>query len=328
MKIIAKFTVAKKYFLNNYSIYAFKSPELTFEEWEIVYDICQNNSINSGSGAVIENKYLYGLDNSYVAQNRFYLRQIYSKRKAEFFDLVNDIIEYIAADINSNSKINKYDMSIKNLNVIDRYEICFVENDTFCINNGKQKENLLKYYSNERDNFNIYYDVKTMQPFFYYEENSETFNDDVSFCLKRGEPYYKFSRTVIEEDLEKDYSLGKEITIDTNTFPENVKIVGETYIRNKNTLKDERFQFVIEEAKIKTNSEINLSPDGEPTVFDMNITIVNPENEDLIKLIKYKVEKDIVNGGFRIVPEKNRYSQTLINTNILEDIDVENKEIY
>lgn len=86
-------------------------------------------------------------------------------------------------------------------------------------------------------------------------------------------------------------------------------------------------QIEIPHAHITTNETLNLSADGEPVVFDMEIDVVSPDTEDLIKIIQYDVIEDNVAGGTRIIPQKMRYTYT--PTDIIDMImTVDNDEIY
>ena len=53
-----------------------------------------------------------------------------------------------------------------------------------------------------------------------------------------------------------------EITISPNTFPGVYRVVGDTFIRNANTGKDEMFQFVIGKAKVTSNVTLQLQAEG------------------------------------------------------------------
>jgi hypothetical protein len=103
---IAKLMVANKYGRNSYSTKAYPSPELTDEEWEIVFRCAQKAGFNprtgdiilekshSGGGEVVKSaapdksydytvKYLYDQDdqdNAFVAENRWLLKQGYLHR--------------------------------------------------------------------------------------------------------------------------------------------------------------------------------------------------------------------------------------------------------
>lgn len=123
---IAKLMVANKYGCNSYSTKAYPSPELTDEEWEIVFRCAQKAGFNprigdiileknySGGGEVVRSaapdksydytvKYLYDQDdqdNAFVAENRWLLKQGYlhrnqktsfSQNLAPYVDISKDV---------------------------------------------------------------------------------------------------------------------------------------------------------------------------------------------------------------------------------------------
>jgi hypothetical protein len=63
--------------------------------------------------------------------------------------------------------------------------------------------------------------------------------------IAQGETYLKWTRSIAYEGQ----SLGNTIEISAEKFPGTYKIVGETFIKSKSTGKDERFQFVVPQAK-------------------------------------------------------------------------------
>ncbi len=79
----------------------------------------------------------------------------------------------------------------------------------------------------------VYYDPQTMEPF----------QDGTP--IAEGEVIYKFTRSVAYDDN----SIGNTIEISAEKFPGTYRVVGETYVRDKKTGEDQRFQFVIPEAK-------------------------------------------------------------------------------
>jgi hypothetical protein len=78
------------------------------------------------------------------------------------------IIDYILNNVNSIRQLNKFSNDIHKSNCIDRFEKCVVkQKDGLWIDAKKQKENLLKKYRDCKDeSYIIYYDPKTMNPFF------------------------------------------------------------------------------------------------------------------------------------------------------------------
>jgi len=85
---------------------------------------------------------------------------------------------------------------------------------------------------------------KTAQAVFYDPATMEPYPDGTP--IAEGEVFYKFTRSVAYEGQ----SLGHMIEISANSFPGTYKIVGDTFVRSKETGEDERFQFVIPQAKM------------------------------------------------------------------------------
>lgn len=96
----------------------------------------------------------------------------------------------------------------------------------------------------------VYYDPATMEP---YPDGTP---------IVEGEVYYKFTRSVAYEGQ----SLGHMIEISADSFPGTYKVVGDTFVRSKETGEDERFQFVIPQAKMTSEQTITLEADGDPSV--------------------------------------------------------------
>ena len=113
-------------------------------------------------------------------------------------------------------------------------EKCIVKNKKgLTINSQKQKDNLFKYYADDKNSsYTIYYDAKTMLPLFKINDMGEILNED--FTIKLGTVYYKWTRTVKYKESDDDAILGKTLVIDAETFPDAYKIVGETYSQSKN----------------------------------------------------------------------------------------------
>lgn len=83
-------------------------------------------------------------------------------------------------------------------------------------------------------------------------------------------------------------ATAQTIKITSDSFPQYVKIVGDTVIRNAKTGQDEPFQIIIHKAKIQPNFTLTFQADGDPTIFDMNLDVYRKdENTDMITLVKY-----------------------------------------
>jgi hypothetical protein len=76
----------------------------------------------------------------------------------------------------------------------------------------------------------------------------------------------------------------KKINITAGDFPGMYKIVGETYIREQKTGKDQRYQFTIHRAQVSSDTSITLEADGDPTTFEMKIDVLTPPNDIQMEL--------------------------------------------
>ena len=98
-----------------------------------------------------------------------------------------------------------------------------------------------------------------------------------------------FWEEVITGDANADAAV--EVTISPDTFPGTYRVVGDTFMRSQATGKDEAFQFVIGKAKVQSNVTITLEAEGDPSTFEMTLTVLRSDNErgekEMMKLIRY-----------------------------------------
>jgi len=78
-----------------------------------------------------------------------------------------------------------------------------------------------------------------------------------------------------------------EIIISPYTFPGTYKVIGDTVIRNKATGADESFQFVIEKAKITSETTLTMEAEGDPSTFSMTLRVLRDESGNMMSLKKY-----------------------------------------
>lgn len=347
--LIRKINIANKFAKLNYSIYAFPSPELTEEEWEVVFytlsyiwsgrnrTLCEQARAQSNCSISAPNNPQYlvrdFINEPYVAETRYQIKKAYKNRtghnsNSEPIAMSTNVIELLFSQIKKIQDYYKIDTDNYELEIIDRMEPCFVTKDEgLKIDFAQQWENLQDYFNNDKTHsYTIFYDAKTMQPLVanYNGEIDKT----NTYTLKKGTQYYKWTRTVQQKIDDKDM-LGKTLVINSNIFPDNLRIVGETYIREQRTQLDSRYQFIIPKAKISNNTNISLSADGEPTTFSMDVTVLTPENENMIELRQYNVIEDEENGGTKILPQQTEYTRTQIQLpEYGESGDIDNKEFY
>ena len=84
-----------------------------------------------------------------------------------------------------------------------------------------------------------------------------------------------------------------EVTISPSTFPGTYKVVGDTFMRSEKTGKDEPFQFVIGKAKVNSEVTITLEAEGDPSTFEMSLTVLRSTNDEgvneMMKLVRYSI---------------------------------------
>lgn len=81
-----------------------------------------------------------------------------------------------------------------------------------------------------------------------------------------------------------------QIDISADGFPGTYKIVGDTWARSQRTGKDEFFQFVISQAKMSANTTITLEAEGDPSVFDMELRVLRPDDGQMMRLLQYTLD--------------------------------------
>ena len=147
----------------------------------------------------------------------------------------------------------------------------------------------------------VYYDPKTMEPF----------QDGTP--IAEGEVIYKFTRSVAYNGN----SIGNTIEVSADGFPGTYRVVGETMVRDKSTGEDQRFQFIIPEAKMSAESTtITLEADGEPVVFDFTMNVLRPENGVMMKFVQFDVEENTEeNDGSTMIKDTE-------NLNLLDDAEM------
>ena len=79
----------------------------------------------------------------------------------------------------------------------------------------------------------------------------------------------------------------KTITISGDSFPGTYYIQGDTYARSDITGKDQFFQFIIPKAKMTAEQTITLEAEGDPSTFNMNLTVLRPEDGNMMILNQY-----------------------------------------
>ena len=93
-------------------------------------------------------------------------------------------------------------------------------------------------------------------------------------------------------DLVVDPAKTGIIEIGASTFPGTYYVTGDTYARSAAYGEDEFFQFIIPKAKMNAENTITLEAEGDPSVFNMSLRVMRPDDGIMMKLVKY----DLANG--------------------------------
>ena len=191
---------------------------------------------------------------------------------------------------------NDFRKGVKEAKSIDRMERT-TANRSFIVPAGNQNGTPSEA---DRTAQAVYIDVNTMEPF----------QDGTP--IAEGEEFIKWTRSIAYEGE----SLGKVIEISADKFPGTYRVVGDTWTRSKETGEDQRFQFIIPQAKMTSDQTITLEADGEPVVFDMNLTVLRPNDGVMVKFVQYDVvENEEENDGSTMVKDTE-------NLNLLDDAEM------
>ena len=147
----------------------------------------------------------------------------------------------------------------------------------------------------------VYFDPATLKPF----------QDGTPIAA--GERVLKWTRTVSYDGN----SIGNVIEVSADKFPGTYKVVGSTYIRDAKTNKDEKFQFIIPQAKMSANdTSITLEADGDPTVFSFTMDVLRPEDGVMIRFVQFNEVDNVEQGdGSKMVKDTE-------NTNLLDEAEM------
>lgn len=111
-----------------------------------------------------------------------------------------------------------------------------------------------------------------------YDADGEVFDEDDMAEAENEDTFSANLRVPVK---------GEKIEISHNQFPGYYGFVGDTYARSANTGIDEFFQFIIPKAKIQSEQTLELSADGDPSTFNMNLRVMRSRDGAMLKLVKY-----------------------------------------
>jgi hypothetical protein len=77
-----------------------------------------------------------------------------------------------------------------------------------------------------------------------------------------------------------DGTSNNVVKITTDSFASNYCVVGTTFAKDQTTGEDHLFTFFVPNAKVGTDLALEMSADGDPTVFNMTLTILRASETD------------------------------------------------
>ena len=126
-----------------------------------------------------------------------------------------------------------------------------------------------------------YINPRTMQPY------------DDDYWFHQGEPYYVKSLTLAPKNKRLK---GNKITVRADQWPGMYMLVGETYIRSRDTGEDERMQIKFPLCKVRSDHTLTLQADGDPTTFNLNLEVAKPKNGIMMELTAYEIAEKMLEG--------------------------------
>ena len=118
----------------------------------------------------------------------------------------------------------------------------------------------------------------------YDEKSQEICTISQSSDWTSKESTVKGGKVFVTYDLT---AKSRTINISGDSFPGTYYITGDTYARSDVTGEDQFFQFIIPKAKVTSENTITLEAEGDPSVFNMSLTVLRPDDGIMMKLVQY-----------------------------------------
>ena len=131
---------------------------------------------------------------------------------------------------------------------------------------------------------------------------------DDDYWFHQGESYYIKSLTLAPKNKKLK---SQKITVTADQFPGMYMLVGETYIRSRDTGEDERMQLKIPLCKVKSNQTLTLQADGDPTTFNMEIEVARPKSGIMMEITSYEVAEKMIETEEGFIESKDGSTEVL-----------------
>lgn len=253
---------------------------ISIEDGDFLAIIVDNeNEYHALIGKGVEREYYE--NNDYIAPIEWYqaspLVDVSQFKKIDMwlrFDSINSLIYFLLTKYEDNI------ISIKSAYTDpNELEQCFGGGDgTWSVNKQRTTKDFSKI---KEGKLWAYVNPRTMKPY----------EDDYWFHM--GEPYYVKSLTFAP----KGKTLkGKKIIVKGDQWPGMYMAVGETFIRNRDTGKDERMQIKFPLCKVKSEHSLILEADGDPVVFNIELEVARPKSGVMMELTSYEIAEKLMEG--------------------------------
>ena len=127
-------------------------------------------------------------------------------------------------------------------------------------------------------------------PVALYAENGDVINSAFNTAALKSAFATGLASDYLGQKVFMTYTqpvVARIITVSGDTFPGTYYVQGDTYARSDVSGKDQFFQFIIPKAKMTAEQTITLEAEGDPSTFNMNLTVLRPEDGEMMKLVQY-----------------------------------------
>lgn len=155
-----------------------------------------------------------------------------------------------------------------------------------------ENQTINKYTTTVKPNADLEAERTEGKLWAYINPRTMTPYDD-DYWFHYGEPYYIKSLTLAPNN--KKIS-GKRITISADQWPGMYMMVGESWIRSRDTGEDMRLQIKIPLCKVRSDHTLTLEAEGEPTTFNLTLEVAQPQSGEIMEITAYEVRTKMVEG--------------------------------
>ena len=113
------------------------------------------------------------------------------------------------------------------------------------------------------------------------------------YWFSENEAYYVKSLTLAPQGKKLK---GNRIIVKADQWPGMYMLVGETWIRHRDTGEDERLQVRIPSCKVKADQTLTLEAAGDPVVFTMELEVAQPRNGKMMEVNTFEIAPKMVEG--------------------------------